>query len=697
MFGMRAGDEVIARVGATLEAAAQEMPGVRPLSGREAGGKFLILAPGSSLEQAKELAEVARLRVAQLALDGALREASLTLSAGIAQAPRDGKDWRPLLRRAESALSTAKKAGRDRVATAPQHTSDQFPVPGASPMAMRDTRASGLWAPSGLWDPKIARGLSQSTQDDESSAAIAPLILTHAGQSILGLVAQALGSDLEPDALLSLILGIIADKVGARRGYAMLREPNGPLRMRAAVNRETPGARSRESAISQGIVREVERLRSAVLVADAMADDRFRERQSIVTEGIRSVIAAPILWGEEVVGILYLDNKSVVDRFGQEDRDLLLACGRLIAGPVRRTLLHQARGDELEKARARLARSTESEILHRQRYSNIIGESAAMKAMFRLMDRLLDSGHPVLIHGESGTGKELVASAIHYNGSRRQHAFIAENCAALSDTLLEAELFGHVKGAFTGANNDRVGLIEAADKGTLFLDEIGEMSERMQAKLLRVLQEGEVRPVGGREVRKVDVRVIAASNRDLMQMVREGTFREDLYYRIAVMTLDVPPLRERREDIPRLVDHFLTHGASEEGRTAPEVDKQALQLLVHYDWPGNVRELENEIKKLLTLAPDRVLPQHVSPKFFAGTTVDRPQSALRRLAVGDGADAMLLMIERGKGIAQVIEEFEKEIITRVLKAADGNRSETARRLSLSRPGLLKKMKRYGIS
>ncbi len=698
MFGMRAGDEVIRQVALAVRSAVDDMPGARPIAGREAGGKFLILIPGGSLEQAKELAEVVRLRVAQRSLDGALREASLTMSAGIAHSPRDGNTWEAILRRAEAALSSAKKAGRDRVATAPQFSSDEYPL--ATAASLRDTRASGLWAPSGLWDPKIARGVrlrGSLDPDEESSVQIAPLILTHTGQSILGLVAQALGSDLDMDSLLQLILGIICEKTGARRGYIMLRGPGGGLRLRGAVNRESPGARSRESAISQGIVREVESTRSGVLVSDAQVDDRFRERDSIVTEGVRSVIAGPILWRDEVVGIIYLDNKSMVDRFGQEDRDLLLACGRLIAGPIRRATLHEARGEELQKARVKLARSNESEIIHRRRYSNIIGESAAMKKLFRLLDRLADSAHPVLIHGESGTGKELVASAIHFNGKRCNEAFIAENCAALSDGLLEAELFGHVKGAFTGANADRIGLVEAADKGTLFLDEIGEMSPRMQAKLLRVLQEGELRPVGGREVRKVDVRLICASNRNLLEMVKKNEFREDLYYRVAVMTVDVPPLRDRRDDIPRLVDFFLSRDAEKEARAAPDVDKEALQLLVHYDWPGNVRELENEMKKLLTLVPDRVEASNLSPKFFAGTSVDRPHSAIRRLAVTDGADAMLLMIERGKAIAKVIEDLEKEIIGRVLKAANGNRSETARRLQLSRPGLLKKMKRYGIS
>ncbi|MEZ6189459.1 MAG: sigma 54-interacting transcriptional regulator, partial [Planctomycetota bacterium] len=218
----------------------------------------------------------------------------------------------------------------------------------------------------------------------------------------------------------------------------------------------------------------------------------------------------------------------------------------------------------------------------------------------------------------------------------------------------------------------------------------------MQAKLLRVLQEGELRPVGAREIRKVDIRLIAASNRRLREMVEQGTFREDLYYRIAVMTVDVPALRERREDIPLLLNHFLRAAAAEDGRPVPQVAADALPLLVHYDWPGNVRELENEAKKLYTLAGDAIEVGHLSPKLLGGAAPDRPHSAIRRVAVSDATDALLLVVEQGKPLAKVIEAFEIEAITRVLAATEGNRSETARRLGLSRPGLLKKMKRYGI-
>ena len=694
MFGMRAGDSVIRAIGRGIGQVLSDARWGRACAAREAGGKYLLFVPEADAQAGRELAQALREAAGKRTFEGALSEATVTLSAGVAQAPDDAKEALDLLLRAEAALAAAKRRGRDRIVLAA--TSAKAVVDGVKSIAIHDTRASGLWAASGIWDPKIARA-EPAIEGAQPAEVVASLTLTHAGQSLLSLITQALGSDLELDSLLELSLGILVETAQARRGFCLLRDSSGSMRLRRAVHRGVPGVESQESAISQRIVKEVVDTRAAVLVIDAQTDGRFKDSESIVAKGLRSVVAAPVLWGQDVVGVIYLDNKTVADRFGKEQRDLVLAFGRLMAGPIRRQLLHEARGEELERARAALARTAETETRRRHRYANIIGEAASMKAMFRLLDRLAETHHPVLIHGESGTGKELVATAIHYNGPRRDEPFIAENCAAFSDSLLESELFGHVKGAFTGANTDRIGLVEAASGGTLFLDEIGEMTPGMQAKLLRVLQEGELRPVGGREVRKVDVRLIAASNRNLLEMSRAGTFREDLYYRIAVMTIDVPPLRERREDIPLLIEHFLSSGARDAGRDLPDLTRDALQLLVHHEWPGNVRELENEVKKLLTLADDTIDTRHLSPRFLAGAAPDRAQSAIRRVAVADGTDALMLMIERGKPLAGVIEEFEMEAIRRILDTTGGNRSETARRLGLSRPGLLKKMKRYGIS
>ena len=685
MFGLRAGDELIRRAAKALLGALADVPGDPPRPAREAGGKFLLLLPRGNAEQARELAELVRSAVAGEPLPGALQGAALTLSAGVAEAAGGDEGWDALLRRAEGALAEAKRSGRDKVIVA------AAPTPGGEPP--RSGGTSSFWSTASAVIPLPVALPAAPTSD--TTAEIRPLVLTHAGQSILGLVAQALGSDLELDALLRLSLQVLLQAVEAERGCALLREPGGALRLRVGVD-ASPGAAPSEAQPSQQILGELVRSRAPVLVQDAQSDPRFQGAESVVMQGLRAVLAVPIPFGKEVVGAVWLERRGVQKPFGNEERDLALAFARLVAGPVRRELLHQAEHGELERVRAALSRTAEAETRRRQRYAHIVGDSAAMKRLFHLLDRVAETSHPVLIYGESGTGKELVASAIHYASPRAEKPFVAESCAAFSDSLLESELFGHVRGAFTGADRDRVGLIEAAHGGTLFLDEIGEMTERMQAKLLRVLQEGEVRPVGAREVRKVDVRLLCASNKNLAEMAKAGKFREDLYYRIAVMTIDVPPLRDRREDIPLLVDHFLRTSAEADKREAPQISREALQLLVHHDWPGNVRELENELKKLVTLARDVIKAEHLSPRFLSGASPDRPMSALRRVAVADGTDALMLMIERGKALAEVIEEFEKEAIGRLLKTTQGNRSETARRLGLSRPGLLKKMKRYKI-
>ncbi|GIW71121.1 MAG: hypothetical protein KatS3mg102_0663 [Planctomycetota bacterium] len=274
---------------------------------------------------------------------------------------------------------------------------------------------------------------------------------------------------------------------------------------------------------------------------------------------------------------------------------------------------------------------------HRYRYDNIIGESPVMRRVFRMLDKVTDSTVPVYIHGESGTGKELVAKAIHFNGPRKHRPFIAENCGAVPETLLESELFGYVKGAFTGANADKKGLFELADGGTILLDEVGEMTPAMQTKLLRVLQEGEIRRVGGKETIRVDVRIISASNKDIRKLVEEGKFREDLFYRLNVVRIDLPPLRERREDIPLLVEHLLNEGA-EPGAPRRTLTPDALEILCRHNWPGNVRELANVIERARILAdgpvigPDAILLDSEAEPAAAPASV-QPAPARARAAL----------------------------------------------------------------
>jgi len=283
----------------------------------------------------------------------------------------------------------------------------------------------------------------------------------------------------------------------------------------------------------------------------------------------------------------------------------------------------------------------------------------------------------VLILGESGTGKELVARSVHFNGPRKEARFCSQNCAALPEPLLESELFGHVKGAFTGAETSRIGLFELADGGTLFLDEIGDMSLAMQSKVLRAIQDGEIRPVGGRKTVHVDVRFLSATNKDLEQMLKDKEFREDLYFRLNVVRLQLPPLRDRKEDIPLLVEHFLDKEAQASGNTAKRVADDALTLLLRYHWPGNVRELENEVKKLAV--------------FSAGDVITLED-------INEHHDLFQKLTDLSmESPLESIEEVERKQIVRALLETSGHRGKAAHLLGISRATIFRKIKAYGIS
>jgi two-component system response regulator HupR/HoxA len=341
---------------------------------------------------------------------------------------------------------------------------------------------------------------------------------------------------------------------------------------------------------------------------------------------------------------------------------------------------------ELEQANQRLA--GENRVLHQEiekqyRFDQIIGESPAMQRVLALVRKIIPTDTTVLLLGETGTGKELVARAIHYNGPRQEKLFVAQNCAALPDTLLESELFGHKKGAFTDATADKKGLFELAHGGTVFLDEIGDMSPAMQQRLLRVLQDGEIHPLGSTQSIRVDVRVISATNRDLYAAVREGSFREDLYYRLNVFPITLPPLRERPEDIPLLADHFLRKVATRLGKRIRGLTSDALAFLVSRDYPGNVRELENLIERAIVLAEDggevnRALLETTAPGRAFPITGPGLETAEPRTLKG------------------MTDALEKQVIRRALAETGGNISQAAARLGLSRLGLYKKLDRLGL-
>ena len=339
----------------------------------------------------------------------------------------------------------------------------------------------------------------------------------------------------------------------------------------------------------------------------------------------------------------------------------------------------------LERAHDHAGLKMENRLLKEQlrtdlKVADIIGQSQAMKELMDLLAMAAPSEANVLITGESGTGKELIARSLHLNSSRKDHPLVTVNCAAITETLLESELFGHEKGAFTGADRRRDGRFMQADKGTIFLDEIGEMSSIMQAKLLRVLQEKEIQRVGGDQVLPVDIRIVAATNRDLTTAVAEGLFREDLYYRLNVMQLHVPPLRSRQDDIPLLARHFLERYAGRNRKTARGFSPLAMDMLIKYDWPGNVRELENIIERAVIL----MTGEHVTERQLP-LNIARENAATH--AVGP-------ISVTSAGDPRSLEEIERDAILETLKASDGNKSETARRLGITRKTLHNKLKNY---
>ena len=322
-----------------------------------------------------------------------------------------------------------------------------------------------------------------------------------------------------------------------------------------------------------------------------------------------------------------------------------------------------------------------SQLEQRYRFDGIIGRSAPMRELFQLLETVAATSSTVLITGETGTGKELAARAIHHNSSRRTNRFVALNCSAIPETLLEAELFGHVRGAFTGAVGNRQGRLEQAHRGTLFLDEVGTMSPALQAKLLRVLQEREFERVGDSHTVKIDVRVIAATHSDLSKMVAENTFREDLFYRLNVIPVQLPALRERREDIPLLVQHFLEGLAGDSGRPPVTVSQEALRRLMAYPWPGNVRQLENAVERALAFSRGRV---QLDVTDFAPEIQNQPAAA-------DAPETWFP--DEGIDFARYVEAVELSLIRRSLERTRGNKRQAARLLNLKRTTLIEKLKR----
>jgi len=337
------------------------------------------------------------------------------------------------------------------------------------------------------------------------------------------------------------------------------------------------------------------------------------------------------------------------------------------------------RGFEHHALQSRSYRSAPS--IRNRSHIKMIGESPKMLALFELIEKVADSDSTVLILGESGTGKELVAQSIHDLSSRKSKNFVPVNCGAIPDELLESELFGHVKGSFTGAVANRVGRFEMADRGTLFLDEIGDMKTSLQVKLLRVLQSRELEPVGATRSKKIDTRIIAATNQNLENLVEEKVFREDLFYRLSVIPIVIPPLRERKEDIPLLVDSFIEKFSRDTRRSVQGFDREAMEALIAFDWPGNIRELENLVERMVILKGKGTVTLEDLPEKYRGKSLARPR-----------VESVPLPIN-GICLSSAVEEFENRLIIQALEKTGGNKKEAATLLNLKRTTFIEKLKK----
>lgn len=453
------------------------------------------------------------------------------------------------------------------------------------------------------------------------------------------------------DELLEALLDGVIEVTSARRGALLLVDPSDSekpeLRLRAARNVRRDAIEG-EEGISDSIVRHVVEKRMPLIVSDAINDTVFGSSDSVMALKLSSVMCAPLLSQGELIGVLYVGNDEVAHLFGRHQLEILTVFAAQASLLLQNAMLLSALRADKEKLSAEL---------EDQRLGEIIGACPSMLEVFRKLQKVAGTDISVLITGETGTGKELIARELHRLSSRASGPFVTVNCGAIPENLMESEMFGHVKGAFTGAVVTRSGRFQQANHGTLFLDEVGELTPPLQVKLLRAIQERVVFRVGDSRPEKLDIRILAATNRDLDEMIKTGEFREDLYYRLNVVNLWLPPLRERGEDVLIIAKALLTKHADETRSDVKGFSPAALTAIRKYDWPGNIRQLENRIKKALVLCEEHLIG---------------PDD----LDVGASHQPAILPLEKAK------EDFQRRYVFEVLERNNGNRTQTARDLGV---------------
>lgn len=551
-----------------------------------------------------------------------------------------------------------------------------------------------------------AIGVPQWFRIVEGKLAIAAESRENRELSLLTRMGEALGTALTPGSFYEETMHVLASELGMIRGTVVLLDrTTSKLRIVAAHGLSAAERARGEYDIGEGVTGHVVKTGQPEVVPDIHKDARFLDRTAarrVDAAWPIAFICVPLRVDNETVGALSVDRPFAVEGTLDKDLRLLSIVASLVSQVLKINRLLQVEKDEI------LIRDEQTvrELRSRYRLENLIGQSKTVQQVLATAATAAKSNAPILISGETGTGKELVANVIHYNSPRSKGPLVKVNCGALPETLLESELFGHVKGAFTGAIQNRKGRFELADKGTLFLDEVAEMSPRVQVKVLRVLQEGEFEPVGGTRTLRVDVRIVAATNKDLKEAIREGKFRQDLYYRLHVVPIHLPPLRERREDIPLLVDHFLEKYNHENGKSVTKITREVLDRLLEYAWPGNVRELENCIEHAVVMSPGNTLTTSLLPSEIQARSGGRRTEDRGRHGPASSADLeaqIRVLIERTYPTAedsatareQLHAAIERTIIARAL--AEGMSQRTlAAKLGLSRTTLRKRIEEYGV-
>lgn len=487
---------------------------------------------------------------------------------------------------------------------------------------------------------------------------------------------KIVASEADIDILLRTAMDKMIEVTRAERGMIILVNDEGQKIFEVARNLNKEEIESPEFEVSKKIIDDVLENQEPLFLPDIKQDRRYHHRDSVRIAGLRAVICVPIKYQNKILGVIFADNRSKIDIFSPESVEFVNCFSEQIAIAVdnaltRRNLMEQNRqlADELRR---------------NYQFVGFVGNHPKIVEIMNLVAQVADTDATVLIEGESGTGKELIAQALHFNSNRKNKKLVAINCGALPENLLESELFGHVRGAFTGAATDKKGKFELADGGTIFLDEIAEMNPMLQVKLLRILQSGEYSPVGCADLRKCDVRIVAATNKDLKKLVQEGKFRDDLYYRLNIIRLQLPPLRERRSDIMVLTQHFLNNFSREFNKRDLVFSQAAERFLVNYDYPGNVRELENFIQRAVLLARgNKIGVEHLSEDIRADISLDEQAEELTNLPFREAK-------------ARVIHDFEKDYISQILMKSNGIIRQAARLANMDVKNFHEKMTKLGI-